>query len=66
MTQPTRSELITRNLRVSKAFSPAASALNDRFQEEIADTADLDPAEQARLLAALVAQIGGKLAALHG
>jgi hypothetical protein len=66
MTQPTRSEMIARNLRVSRAFSPAASALNDRIQEALADSADLDPAEQARLLAALVAQIGGKLAQLHG
>jgi hypothetical protein len=64
MTAPTRSELISRHLSVSRAYSPAAEALVDRFQFLYADTAGLEPAEQARLLAEMQVQIAGQLANL--
>ena len=61
-----RSELIGRHLGVSRPFSAAASEINDQLQLAIADIGNLEPAEQARLLSALMVQVSGKLAGLHG
>lgn len=63
---PERKALISAHLGVSQAFSPEASALNDRFQDLMSDIGDLDPAEKARLLAGMIAQASAGLVRLHG
>ena len=66
-TQADRTALISQHLGVSAPFSPIASALNEIFVETIADCRqELDPVEEARVLSALMLQISGRLAALHG
>lgn len=62
---PDRSTLIRANMhKPSKSLSSAADALNDRFQELLAEVADLDPSEQARLLNGLIGQMNGQIGRL--
>ncbi|XHX80852.1 MAG: hypothetical protein RBJ76_13235 [Stenomitos frigidus ULC029] len=61
-----RRELIGQHLKVSRGFSEVASDLNDDFQVLMEEMDDLEPQEQARLLAAMMVQISGKLSKLHG
>lgn len=61
-----RAALISQHLGVSRPFSPVASALIERLQIDLSEAAALDPAEEARLLSALMLQISGRLAGLHG
>lgn len=57
-----RTALIRANMhKPSKALSPAASDLNDCFQELLSDTGNLDPAEQLRLLNGLIFQMSGQV-----
>ncbi|MBW4692252.1 MAG: hypothetical protein KME27_10845 [Lyngbya sp. HA4199-MV5] len=61
-----RAALIAPHLGVSRPFSAAGSSLIDQIREPLFEAQSLDPAEEARLLAALSVQIAGRLAALHG
>lgn len=56
-----RSALISQHLGVSRPYSAAASDLIDRLLIDLAEAQDLDPVEEARLLADLIGQASARL-----
>lgn len=62
-----RSEQITNSLpSCTKRLSDRADSLNDDFQVLMSGIKGLDQIEQARLLAAIAAQVAAQLSKLHG